>query len=178
MLSVIILCTAAPANGRTVAPAEAVVRTLSSLVGASVRGLVRDVVLAGPRERELGLIADHAGCVFVEAASEAECLRLALGRVRGEDLLVLLPGHVPESGFLEEVEDLLSQGGMRDGRRICAAPVTYWQRLVPALAPIVGLIASVDACRAASDAAKLSFDALVRATKGRRTLRARAYRIG
>jgi hypothetical protein len=178
MLSVIILCAPAPANGRAAAPAEAVVRTLSSLVGASVRGLVRDVILAGPRESDLGLIADHAGCVFVEGASEAECLRFALARVRGEDLLVLLPGHVPESGFVEEVEDLLSRGDLRDGRRIRAAPVNYWQHLMPALAPIVGFIASVNACRAMSEAANLSFDALVRATNSRRTLRARAHRIG
>src|SRR5271154_3319461 len=110
MLSVIILCEAAQASaGASVAP-EAVVRTLSALVGASVRGLVRDVVLAGPQDASLALLADHAGCGSVEAASEADYLRRALALVRSEHLLVLRPGHLPETGFIDEIEDLLAEG--------------------------------------------------------------------
>jgi hypothetical protein len=178
MLSIIILCRPDPGNGCAAVAAEGIVRTLSSLVNALVRGLVRDVVLAGPEGTDLALIADHAGCVSVEAASEAECLRRALGLVRGEDVLVLLPGHVPEAGFIEEIEDLLARGPMADGRRIYAAPITYWQRLVPALTPVVGIIAPVSTCRAADESAMSSFAALVRATRGKRALRARAHRVG
>lgn len=176
MLSVIILCAPhdlSPAG----ASAEAVVRTLSALVGACVRGLVRDVVLAGPSRTELAVIADHAGCSFVEAASEAELLRNALALVRGEDVLILRPGHIPETGFVEEIEDLLADGRLRGGRRIYAAPASYWQRLIPALTPVVGLLAPVRACRAAKDAPTLSLAALLQATGSRAALRARAKRV-
>ncbi len=178
MLSVIFLCEAVEApDGALVAP-EAIVRTLAALVGAAVRGLVRDVVLAGPKQASLGFIADHAGCICVEAAREADYLRRALALVRAEDLLVLRPGHVPEAGFIDEVEDLLAEGTLRGGRRIYAAPASYWQRLIPALVPVVGLIATVQSCRAVSDSGALSLETLVRATQARAALDCRARRVG
>ena len=178
MLSVIILCEAVAAPAGAVVAPEAIVRTLAALVAASVRGLVRDVVLAGPKQANLGLIADHAGCICVEAAGEADYLRGALALVRAEDLLVLRPGYVPETGFIDEIEDLLAEGAIRGGRRVYAAPATYWQRLIPALLPVVGLIAPVPACRAAGDSGALSLETLLRATRARAALRARARRVG
>lgn len=177
MMSVIVLCTAARHEpGATVAP-EAVVRTLAALVAASVHGLVRDLVLAGPKDASLALIADHAGCACVEADREADFLRGALALVRAGNLLILRPGHVPEIGFIEEAEDLLAEGVIDRGRRIYAAPTTFWQRLIPSLAPVVGLIAAVKTCRAASEDGELSLASLLRATRARSALATRARRV-
>ncbi len=160
-----------------VAP-EAIVRTLAALVAASVRGLVRDVLIAGPKQAGLGLIADYAGCVCVEESSEAESLRSALALVRAEDLLVLRPGHILEAGFIDEIQDLLAEGVRRGSRRIYAAPATYWQRLIPALVPVVGLVAPVQSCRAVGDSGALSLETLVKATRARTALKTRARRVG
>jgi hypothetical protein len=176
MLSVIILCETTRSPDSALVP-EAVVRTLGALVSASVHGLVRDVVLAGPQHANLGLIADHAGCSCVEAASEAECLRRALALVRAEDLLVLRPGHILETGFIDEIEDLLAEGALHGGRRIYAAPGTYWQRLIPALLPVVGLVASIESCRTLNDEGTEGLATLVRATRSRTALRSRARRV-
>jgi hypothetical protein len=143
MLSVIIFCGfESSATGGGVRP-DTVVRTLTPLVGASVRGLVRDVVLAGPPGGELGLIAEHAGCVAVESDGEAEVLRRAIAIARGEDILLLRVGYVPEAGFFEELEDVVSLGRTsgQASRVLKAAPVTFYERLYPGLAPVVGFMA-------------------------------------
>ncbi|HEY5225798.1 MAG TPA: transposase, partial [Methylovirgula sp.] len=108
MLSVIILC----GFGGVAMRPDAVVRTLAPLVGASVRGQVRDVVLAGPPEAGLEIIAQHAGCAIVEAATEAEALRGAVAAARTGDLMFLRAGYVPQAGFFEEIEDLLNSRGL------------------------------------------------------------------
>jgi hypothetical protein len=177
MLSVIVLCNPIPAAGRPAIDGEAVVRTLSALVSALVRGLVRDVVIAGPEAARLEKIADHAGCAFVEAEQEWDRLGRALALVRGEELLVLHAGHIPETGFVEEVEEFLAHAGRAEARRIYAAPMTYWQRLIPTIAPIAGLIAPVTACRAAAASKELTFAALLRATRSNAALRARLRRV-
>ncbi|MGB8276824.1 MAG: transposase [Methylovirgula sp.] len=173
MLSVIILCGAGGASGDR---PETVVRTLAPLVQASVKGLVRDVVLAGPPEADLAMIADHAGCAFIEAGQEADALSQALSMARAEDLMILYAGHVPEAGFFEEVEDLLAMGlpPERGGRLLRAAPESFIERLFPRLAPAVGLIAARSLCEAAK---VVSFRDLRRITRVRKTLRRRLRRI-
>ncbi|MHB8886084.1 MAG: transposase [Methylovirgula sp.] len=165
MLSVIILCGGASA--------EAVVRTLAPLVDAAVRGMVRDVVLAGAPEHQLALIADHAGCAFIEADMEAEVLAGALAAARGDTLMFLHAGHIPEPGFFEEMEDLLAVGLGPHGRLLRAAPEGFLERLLPQLAPKVGLIATRPQCEAAKI---VSFRHLC-ATRGRKALRRRLRRI-
>ena len=167
MLSVIILCGGASA--------EAMVRTLTPLVAAAVRGLVRDVVLAGRPEDQLAIIADHAGCACVEAASEAEALRAAVAISRGGALMILYAGHIPEPGFFEEVEDLLAVGlPSAQGRSLRAAPEKFLERLFPQLAPCVGLIAARRLC-AQTDIA--SFRQLCTVTRAKTSLRRRLRRI-
>ena len=72
----------------------------------------------------------------------------------------------------------MNLGGRRDSRRIYAAPSTYWQRLIPALAPVVGFIAPVESCRALKQKGPLSLSALLRATRSGPSLRARVRRVG
>lgn len=171
MLSVIVLCGFA----ETVR-ADTIVRTLVPLVGASVRGLVRDVILAGPPDAELGIIAEHAGCAAFEIATEAGALREAIAAARSADLMILIAGHVPQAGFFEEIEDLLNARGSEDrsGRALKMAPVTFYERICPALAPVVGMIASQSRC------AKIkieSFQQLRRAVDARKPLRGRLQPI-
>jgi hypothetical protein len=109
MISLIVLC-APPTTSSSDSPAEAIVRTLSAFVGAAVRGLVREAVLVGPPHIKLGYIADHAGCAFIEAKSEAEGIADALPLARAAHLLIVRAGYVPETGFAEAIEDLLRFG--------------------------------------------------------------------
>lgn len=166
MLSVIILCGGASA--------EAVVRTLAPLVDAAVRGIVRDVVLAGGPERQLALIADHAGCGFIEADMEAEVLAGALAAARGDTLMFLHAGHIPEPGFFEEVEDVLAVGLGPRGRVLRAAPEGFLERLFPHLAAKVGLVAARNVCETAQP---VSFRHLCAKTRGPKELRRRMRRI-
>lgn len=171
MLSVIILCGfAEPVR------ADAVVRTLVPLVGASVRGLVRDVILTGPPDAELGVIAEHAGCAVMESAKEAEALRRAIAAARAANLMVLRAGYVPQAGFFEEIEDLLNmhEGKDRWGTAVKTAPVNFYERICPALAPVVGIIASRSLC---ANAKIESFQQLRHAVDARKTLRGRLQRV-
>ncbi|HLH12201.1 MAG TPA: transposase [Methylovirgula sp.] len=168
-LSLVLLC-----SGRG-AEAEPVVRTLSAFVAASVRGLICDAVLAGPPNAELGLIADHAGCAMIENETENEALRLALSSTRGSDVLILRSGHLPDIGLIEAIEDLLQSGRTQErGWILRVAPEGLSQRLVPVLAPAVGLLVGRRLCMPVSDP---SFRHLIKATRARSASRLRLRRI-
>lgn len=173
MLSLIVLC--GQRSGGTNGPAEGVVRTLSAFVSASVRGLVRDAVLAGPPKNELGFIADQAGCAVVEDDDEADALRRALALGRAGDLLILHAGYIPEPGFIEGVEDLLgSPRGEERSWLLRTAPENFFERLFPRLAPAAGLIAGRGFY---DDVAQPSFANLLRATPARPASRLRLRRV-
>jgi hypothetical protein len=180
VLSAIVLCeeTTGGVEPRGMDSAEALVRTLASLVRANVEGLLRDVVIAGPEGHGLGLIADHAGCGLIEAGTEPIWLRRALEAARGPDLLLLRSGHAPELGFIEEVGDFISgRGGASALRaaRLHAAPEAFLERLFPRLAPLAGLIAPRDLCLGAPAG---RFDILVRHVGKAKALRSCARRVG
>lgn len=171
-LSLVLLC--GTRRGRGTGP-EPVVRSLSGFVSASVDGLLRDAVLAGPPQSELEVIAEHAGCAFVEAASESDALRQALALARGSDLLILHAGHVPETGWVEAVGELLASGQMAErGFLLRASPDTAAERFFPALAPAIGLIASRKICASVKAP---SFARLVKATRARPSQRINLRRI-
>ncbi len=140
-------------------------RSLSSLVPASVDGLVRDAVLAGPPGGDLSLIADHAGCAFVEAEMEVEALGQALALARGSDLLILHAGHVPGIEAVEAIGDLVASGRSAErGWLLHAAPNGPAARFFPRLAPAVGLLAARGLC----DGVKApTFANLLKATRAR-----------
>jgi hypothetical protein len=111
MISLIVFCPpSATATALESQSAEAIVRTLSAFVGVAVRGLVREAVLIGPPQIKLGYIADHAGCAFIEAKTEADGIADALPLARAPHLLIVRAGYVPETGFAEAIEDLLRFG--------------------------------------------------------------------
>lgn len=152
-------------------------RTLASLVTANVEGLLRDVAIAGPEGHGLGVIADHAGCGLVEAATEPLWLRRALEAARGPDLMVLRAGHAPEPGFIEEAGDFLSRRGASLGRtaRLHAAPERFLERLFPRFAPLAGVIAPREICLGAPYG---PFPTLVRHIGRTPALRSCARRVG
>jgi hypothetical protein len=148
MVSLIVLCERMDGGRLTESgAAEAVVRTLSAFVGASIRGLVRDAVLVGPPQVNLRPIADHAGCAFVEAKTEAEGMQAALPLTRAPHLLIVHAGYVPETGFAEAIEDLLrfSKAGDR-GWLLRSAPEKPHEKILPRLAPPAGLLAPRALC--------------------------------
>jgi hypothetical protein len=167
-----------PSRQRERDPAEALVRTLASLVRANVEGLLRDVIIAGPEGHGLGVIADHAGCGLIEAETEPMWLRRAIEAARGPELLLLRSGHAPEPGFIEEAWDFLAgRGGASRIRsaRLHAVPERFLERLFPRLAPLAGLIAPRELCLRAPNG---GFPMLARSIGAAVTLRAGARRVG
>jgi hypothetical protein len=95
MVSVFIL-----ANRNAFDEAKALTRTLNALISATVDGLVREVVvLAESTDEVAAKLADHAGCDLV-ALQNFSC---ALKQAKGEWLLVLEGGALPEQGWAEAI---------------------------------------------------------------------------
>jgi hypothetical protein len=67
------------------------------------------VRIAGPVGMSLGVLANHAGCAFVEAGEEADWLYLGLKGARGPDILLLRSGRAPEMVLIEEAGDFLTR---------------------------------------------------------------------
>ncbi|MBX3529141.1 MAG: glycosyl transferase family 2 [Rhizobiaceae bacterium] len=79
---------------------ERLARTLASLVGGAVEGVVREVVVCDRGSiDQTGLVADHAGCLWLEHADLAAGIR----RARGDWLLLLEPGARLVPGWPEPV---------------------------------------------------------------------------
>ncbi len=79
---------------------DALARTLASLVSGAVEGVIREVVVCdrGSTDRTM-LVADHAGCVWLEKADIAA----GLPRARGEWLLIIEPGARLEGDWTQAV---------------------------------------------------------------------------
>ena len=172
MLSVLIL--AADGNQAPAKP-EALVRTLAALVPAAIEGLVRDLTISGLAGADLAAIADHAGCEFSESAHASDVLANGLKWVRGPHVFVLLAGHAPEAGFIEEMGDVLnrSNAGAR-GALMRQKPERFLPTLLPILSPIVGVMSSREKM---VQAQAVTFSKLVAQVKPQITLRARGRRV-
>ena len=114
--------------------AEALARTLSSLVGGAVEGIVREVLV-----HDLGStdgterVAEHAGCRIVTRGA----LREGLGRAKGDWLLFLEPGARLADGWIDAVRDHVETG--RGPARF--TPSTgLWRRLLTGTPLAAGLL--------------------------------------
>lgn len=89
----------------------ALVRTLASLVHASMSGVVADVVVADAGSRDdTHQVADAGGCEFlVSDAPRGSRLIAAARHARCRWLMFLTPGVVLEQGWSEEASDFLRQ---------------------------------------------------------------------
>lgn len=79
---------------------EGLARTLASLVGGAVEGVVREVIVcdAGSTD-QTHRVAEHAGCHYVAGGGVAAGIRQA----KGEWLLLLEPGARLVEGWVDEV---------------------------------------------------------------------------
>jgi hypothetical protein len=120
---------------------ERAARSLSSLVGACVQGLVADAILVGPPRLSLERVADEAGCSLIETDRAAEGVTAALRAARRPHVLMLAAGYAVEHGFLEEVGDLFAFGAAPSARILRAEPNSLVTRLAPRLAEPAGVVA-------------------------------------
>jgi hypothetical protein len=81
---------------------EALARTLASLIGAAVEGVVREVIVCDHGSSDhTRQVADQAGCHFLAEGGIAAGVRQA----KGDWLLLLEPGARLVEGWSEEVLD-------------------------------------------------------------------------
>jgi hypothetical protein len=79
---------------------EQLARTLASLIGAAVEGVVREVIVCDRGSTDqTHRVAEHAGCHYVAEGGIAAGVRLA----KGEWLLLLEPGARLSEGWTEPV---------------------------------------------------------------------------
>lgn len=86
---------------------ENLARTLASLVGGAVEGLVRDVIVCDSGSSDGTLrVAEHAGCHI------ARNLAAGVAQAKGDWLLVLEPGARLAEGWVDEVVAHLAKFAM------------------------------------------------------------------
>lgn len=154
--------------------AEAVVRTLASLVPGAVEGLLRDVVLTGPaNSKDLRRISDHAGCHLVEAPEPSQTVPLGLAQIRCDRVLVLRAGYAVERAFVDELADLDARISRLRAVLMRSEPEGLLTRIWPALAPAAGLVAMRDAL----DGRAVDFESLIRKCRPRSALRTQLRRV-
>lgn len=143
MLSAVVMVSSQAVPGSGNSPADAVARTLGSLVPAAVEGVLRDVTIAALNGMDsLERIADHAGCGLIQAAQLETAIINALRGARDSSVLLIRAGRAPETGFPEEIAEFLGDGGKEALLR--ERPQTFLTRLFPGLAPPAALIAPRD----------------------------------
>lgn len=139
---------------------EALARTLSSLVGAVVEGVVRDVIVCDLGSTDqTRYVAEHAGCHLITAGGIAAGIAAA----RADWLLILEPGARPLEGWTDAVSAHINRSVMPARlTRARADRLPFLARILSANSPLAtGLVISKR--RAASLAKKAtSAEALVR----------------
>ena len=174
MISAIVLASETRVGADLAHARETIVRSLVWLVSAVVSGVVRDVTLATPAGLGLSDVADHAGCDLVQADSECERLGTALARSRGALVLVLRGGYQPEAGLVDEIDAFVRRARPDAAALVLASPASALQRLLPDLAPVIGILAPRDQLTETSIA---SFHRLSRHFRRGTRFRARGIKI-
>ncbi|MBL8582299.1 MAG: glycosyl transferase family 2 [Rhizobiaceae bacterium] len=88
---------------------EGLARTLGSLVGAAVEGVVREVIVCDCGSTDqTQQVAEHAGCSFLTAGGIAAGIRQA----KSEWLLMLEPGARLGEGWIEPVASHVAKSSM------------------------------------------------------------------
>ena len=84
---------------------EGLARTLSSLVGGAVEGMIREVIVCDQDSTDAThKVAEHAGCTFIRGTA-AVGLKLA----KSEWLLLLEPGAKLADGWMEPVAEHMAK---------------------------------------------------------------------
>lgn len=106
---------------------EGLARTLASLIGGAVEGIVREVIVcdAGSTD-QTHRVAEHAGCHYVAKGGLAAGIRQA----KSEWLLLLEPGARLAEGWIDEVSNHTArQTGAARFSRARASHGSLWSRL-------------------------------------------------
>ncbi|MFI0845598.1 glycosyltransferase [Mesorhizobium sp. IMUNJ 23232] len=157
---------------------EALARTLASLVGAAVEGVVRDVIVCDCGSTDqTHYVAEHAGCHYVAEGGVAAGIRQA----KGEWLLMLEPGARLVDGWTEAVIGHVAKMSMparfsrsRDDRkplfsRLFSAPTALAEGLVIRKGQAMALAKSAQSAEAiARGLASRRLDAEIRVAEPRR----------
>ncbi|MDG4891347.1 MAG: glycosyltransferase [Mesorhizobium sp.] len=78
---------------------EGLARTLASLIGGAVEGVVRDVIVCDTGSTDqTHRVAEHAGCHLVAGG-----IATGIGQAKGDWLLLLEPGARLAEGWIDEV---------------------------------------------------------------------------
>jgi hypothetical protein len=173
MISALVLSPSLVAGKSAPRASEAVARSLSALVRAAVEGILRDVAIAGPEGEDLAVLADHAGCDFIEASSAQQGLSRGLARMRGEIAFIVEGGYAPPSGFAEEASDILREADFC-GALLRRAPHSLATRLAPGLARPVGALVFRSTL---NGAAPRDLADVIRRAKIRRAFNVRAQKL-
>lgn len=106
---------------------EALARTLASLVGGAVEGVVREVIVCDlGSSDQTHYVAEHAGCVFLAEGG----IKVGIARAKGDWLLLLEPGARLSEGWTDDVmrhAAKLAMGARFTRSKASARP--FWQRL-------------------------------------------------
>ena len=88
---------------------EGLARTLASLIGGAVEGVVRDVIVCDRGSTDqTHRVAEHAGCNYIASGGIAA----GIGQAKGEWLLMLEPGARLVEGWIEPVLGHTSKSAM------------------------------------------------------------------
>lgn len=169
MLSAILLVDASLGRLDDADRVRAIVKTLGALVRLVVADVVADATVVSTPDAALNGLEDRAGCRIAEDADLGKAFTTALIGLRRDTVFVLQPGFAPDAGFIGEVEQLMERPSPPH-IALLAAPKTLAQRLLPALAPAVGVIAP----RAAFGAYAKPSMSMLRKTLTKETMRSRA----
>jgi len=92
---------------------RALVATLAALVPGATAGIIREVIIADGGSRDgTEQVADVAGCRFFSSDQPlGGRLTSVAARARGEWLMFLAPGIVPEPGWIEECAAFVGTSG-------------------------------------------------------------------
>jgi glycosyltransferase involved in cell wall biosynthesis len=88
---------------------EGLARTLASLIGGAVEGMVRDVIVCDHGSTDqTHKVAEHAGCVWLTGNGLAEAIRQA----KGDWLLFVQPGARLLDGWVEDAAAHMAKATM------------------------------------------------------------------
>ncbi len=144
--------------------AKALTRTLNALIGATVEGLIREVVVVAETGNETAMkLADHAGCELIAVTQFAAAVHAA----KGDWLMVLEAGSLLELGWAEAVSNHIQLGaGVARFTRSPLSPRGFLKRLFQSEQPLaLGLLTQKRSTLALGNAALSTPESLAKAAK-------------
>lgn len=154
---------------------RATIKTLGALVELVVADVVADAAIVTRPDPSLLGVETSAGCTIFEDADLGQALARALPEARRDNALIIAPGYAPDFTFRAEVESAFGSAGPRP-LALLREPETLFQRLLPSLASVAGVLATRSALSAIAQSHGSHLSALKRALSAT-PMRTRAIRV-